>query len=405
MRSSKELARRLGSRRYPEPDSFRRWFGLVVVAGGVGGALIWGSLTLGAGGSQHSPGPLSAGHAAFADRCEECHTPYRPIADSACLSCHAERAHVPGGGEPERTDPACASCHVEHRGAAALLVVSSASCVSCHGALEPSTPDSRVTRDIDSFASHPSFRPLRASREGEDPPRTDPTVLSFNHSVHVGDAELECAECHALEQDGTTMRPIEFELHCGSAECHADALEVELEVGDESVRLAVPHEEAPTVTRWVIGSVVLAGGSASEADPGRVASELKEALYSDEGEGCRLCHDLRRPAPSGQLPAVTPPGIPARWLEGAVFAHRPHAMIACVHCHASIPASERTVETNLPDRGVCQACHVEDAARSAGARCVLCHRYHDTSRAPDLRAERAKIVPVERLAPASREEG
>src|SRR2546427_2261782 len=98
------------------------------------------------------PGPVSAAHALFGERCTACHgeppVEQTPVAapaaheagrrrwlgatDAACRHCHDAADHETNQAEA----PPCASCHTEHRGQRVLRQVTAAQCVQCHGELE-----------------------------------------------------------------------------------------------------------------------------------------------------------------------------------------------------------------------------------------------------------------------------
>jgi hypothetical protein len=62
-----------------------------------------------------------------------------------------------------------------------------------------------------------------------------------------------------------------------------------------------------------------------------------------------------------------------------------------------VEQSSATADTNLPKHEVCEQCHIDGSARSAGANCVLCHLYHDTSKDPAVHLKKRKEVPLEKL--------
>ena len=67
------------------------------------------------------PGPLVAGHQAFAQDCAKCHElPFVRVRDRACLGCHQKIAgHVASAEVEQRLFGAtrCATCHADHKGA------------------------------------------------------------------------------------------------------------------------------------------------------------------------------------------------------------------------------------------------------------------------------------------------
>lgn len=83
------------------------------------------------GGRAFSPGELSAEtnisrqsggfdhHAAFADDCTQCHTPFAGIAEANCLACHTiidEQIAMSDGLHGNLTNTTCTLCHSEHQG-------------------------------------------------------------------------------------------------------------------------------------------------------------------------------------------------------------------------------------------------------------------------------------------------
>lgn len=127
-----------------------------------------------------SPGPLLPAHAAIADSCASCHTPWRGATASRCITCHVVAdiglrtttgaAIAPSGGSAIR-----ASFHQE------LL---EQDCTSCHSDHQPTTQRT---------FSHSLLRP--ATREAcaacHVPPGNE---LHDNLSL-----ELSCSRCHSTQ--------------------------------------------------------------------------------------------------------------------------------------------------------------------------------------------------------------
>jgi hypothetical protein len=427
-RASKDLAKRLRFDRFPRPDTFRRWYwlaGLVFVAGG---AAAWYGFHATGKQRQYLPGPMSQVHASFGDRCETCHRPYGGVPTEACLGCHADRTH----SELEVTTPTCASCHVEHRASGVFLAVANASCVECHGALQTTKTTPDIQAAIRSFADHPELGPRR-------PGRRDEAAVRFNHHLHLSTTKiasedrLACASCHVPAGDGGLMRPIVFEQHC--QRCHAQG-----GLGPDS-SIEVVHEDPEIVREDLRAKLLVAAvrnpdmfASTDPGLPGRVRREPLDAstslaafidatrrdsalakaeakLYAPldptRGEGatslldnnklCFLCHDEDGTRAAGELPRIKPTKIPARWLVRGEFSHRTHDLLKCEHCHADARDSAATADVDLPDKAVCQRCHIDGAAQSAGTSCMLCHLYHDTSKDGALRNRRRKEVTIEAI--------
>lgn len=164
-------------RRTHGPDLANRWLAWLVVLGG-GGLLAM--LAARGDNRAYSSGSLSTVHASFGNDCAQCHQPaadgasnfFLPVADDACLRCHAAVEHapnqtqfsaadavvIPGHREPVRMAAGCAVCHVEHRGRDAdLNLIPDRLCVQCHANLSrdglhpaeapPAIPDESVGED------------------------------------------------------------------------------------------------------------------------------------------------------------------------------------------------------------------------------------------------------------------
>lgn len=481
-RTSKDLAKRLRFRHFPNPDTFRRyywWTALGAVIAAVAAWLLMGRVL---GPRQYMPRPVTSVHATFTDRCEDCHDAFQVVQDARCLGCHSVRVH----SEHEEHTPACRSCHVEHLEKTRLTQVESALCIDCHaelGSRRPGGPEVAVR--IRTFADHPpslgSFggqvlQDSAASGGGPQGPTAarpqghDPTKLRFNHKVHLTSAEisepLECANCHQTQADGRDMTVAFFERYESRAgeeatqwppgdlsadseesdagesvgprliycrKCHAQNVkELPAPFGD----IEAVHAKAEAVHAALIDDVLALGvrraQTVFEADqvrlPGRAprmavdsesktwsefqdrwVSAIETELYRplsaapaggslfENNKYCFLCHENQKGGEDGAGPAIAPPGIPSRWMQRAEFSHRVHEKMECAECHGDLKQSSDTADVNLPPLELCQKCHHEDAERSAGTQCVLCHQYHDTSKDGVERRVARRTVPIDVL--------
>ncbi len=437
-RASKDLAKRLRFDRFPKPDFFRRWYWVVGVVFVIVGGIAWWGLHTGTGQRQYLPDPVSQVHASFGDRCETCHEAYAGVPTNACMGCHADRVH----SQFEVTTPDCASCHVEHRAGGVFLAVANASCVDCHGALASKREPAGIERAIRTFADHPELTPLR-------PGRRDEAAIRFDHKLHLAttkilpEDKLGCTSCHIPAKDGELMQPIVFEQHC--EKCHAQS-----GLGPDS-SVTIVHE-APEIVREDLKAKLLFAavnnpdgifGSTDPGLPGRVRRDPLDAsrslagfidptdaksamgkaeamLYQpldasmaggassllDGNKYCFLCHDEDGARAAGELPKIKPTKIPTRWLQLGEFSHRTHDLVTCDHCHPDVRESAETAQVNLPPKDVCQRCHIDGEAQSAGTSCMLCHLYHDTSKDHVVRDNRRKEITIEAIfgkeAPAAR---
>lgn len=179
---------------------------------------------------------FSAGQAAhdrvrMTDQCMDCHhvkfgrdlarSPHNVAADQLRQMTRSVRNRESSwhdalpGTSPDPLE--CAACHREHHGARHdLRFVSNQQCQTCHA---------------DRFASfskgHPEF--------DNWPYRSDKNPIRFSHATHARDyyakrnESFNCATCHSLHPDGTTMQTASFEAACAS--CHAQPLETAIDSG------------------------------------------------------------------------------------------------------------------------------------------------------------------------------
>ncbi|MFN0158890.1 MAG: hypothetical protein ACKVRP_12570, partial [Bacteroidota bacterium] len=177
-----------------------------------------------------SSGPLSSSHANFEAECSKCHKDFGGAADANCKMCHEKTndklgvytfpAHYLYRSEnPARISDAkarnktkekmCAECHLEHQGRDALItIVSDTKCAACHY--------TSLTAD------HPEFEFARMGVP-------DDSTLKMSHirhtklvmkEINTPNIETACLYCHNAQPDGKHFKPLDFDLHCGSAKCH-----------------------------------------------------------------------------------------------------------------------------------------------------------------------------------------
>jgi hypothetical protein len=386
----------------------------------------------------YQAGPVSRGHAIFADQCAECHThafrtagrfiqvSERPtVSDDACVNCHGEHPHHPA---EEAHTAGCATCHREHRGRPALAQVADGHCTACHADLSQAIKKDMVKpnySDIKDFAGHPDFAmwdKLEKVTAGMDPGR-----LNFSHQAHLVPLamprkgpeapvvlhKLECGECHQPDAGGLAMQPVRFDTHC--AKCHLLQAPLKVEGSDKATREAVeafrqeplphpgPGQSAETV-RGVLRDrltrlaqenpkIVPAGGAAEPERPipgprrapnvsgpafQWVDEHLGEAerVLFDKKAGCLLCHQELGQAEKRArgLPVLAPPNVPDRWLAHSAFSHRSHQAQPCTKCHEKAPESTTARDVLMPHINDCRRCHNPEVGVRSD--CAGCHAYH-----------------------------
>ena len=352
--------------------------------------------------------------------------------DASCIVCHQTQSYHQAN---VARDTSCSVCHLEHQGRGVFPAVGSARCTDCHGDAgqmadsaakgrtlppeffaKPATPGvvtfltrrpaDGYTKVISSFAGHhPEFRVNRASRSDKD-------TLAFNHALHLtgsnipllGGKPLECASCHRPDASGAFMQRMSFEQNCRT--CHS------LQFDERNPDMQLPHGDA-TYVRAYLRSL-----PAQYADHGAhqlglrdkdalsryVAEQMlrlreqtrtgelleEQVFFSDlrqspaaaiagqEGAGrakfagCATCHEVT--ARGSDVPLVTPPVIPDRWMNHAKFNHAKHTAMACADCHAAAKSS-LTSDIIMPSQQSCTACHSPKGGVSDS--CTTCHSYHN----------------------------
>ncbi len=353
--------------------------------------------------------------------------------DLACQQCHPHHTfHEPNVA----WEYSCSACHKEHVGAPDLKAVSSSHCVRCHGdeavmqasakkgqalsaasfefqhdwtrdSFKLARPKEGFTKVITEFAKdHPEFLIHRESNK-------DPNTLRFSHATHRADhpgmtlvngRPLDCASCHQPGADGVYYEKITFEQHCQS--CHS------LQFDRDHPGLTLPHGD-PAHVRAFLGSLpqqyadyaarergITAQEEMKAFVQGRIESLRRQYGYGEELEqkifhsdertapastigglgidgrslfpGCAYCHEVK---PTADLPLITRPEMPQRWLSRGRFDHSKHTDVSCHVCHQDASSSTTAADIMLPSIQVCISCHQPQG----GARhdCLECHSYHN----------------------------
>ena len=183
------------------------------------------------------------------NNCAVCHDAdgkggfFKAVSDNACLKCHDASVHSEkqvqfisavaegdagaGAGDAHKAHGGmrssdCVHCHVEHRGEAVLKGVADTHCTQCHrdlpqhtqgGAAAPAS-DRDFPARVTGFdtSSHPRFgRGLIAPNpDGTEARPRDPTVLNFNHKVHMARPEInnDCTICHSTTRSDPRAVPV-----------------------------------------------------------------------------------------------------------------------------------------------------------------------------------------------------
>ncbi len=313
------------------------------------------------------------------------------MGSTRCTDCHGDAAQMADSAAKGRTLPAEFFIKPTTPGVVTFLT---------------RRPADGFTKVISSFAGHhPEFRVNRAARSDKD-------TLSFNHALHLtgstipllGGKPLECASCHRPDASGAFMQRVSFEQNCRA--CHS------LQFDERNPAMQLPHGDAAYVRAYLRslpaqyadhGAHQL-GISSKDALSHYVEEQMlrlreqtrtgelleEQVFFSDlrqgpvaaiaglEGggrakfAGCATCHEVL--SRGSDVPLVTPPVIPDRWMNHAKFNHAKHIAMACADCHAAAK-SQLTSDIIMPTQQSCTTCHSPKGGVSDS--CTTCHSYHN----------------------------
>jgi hypothetical protein len=268
----------------------------------------------------------------------------------------------------------------------------------------PARSTNELVRVIHEFSTdHPDFQ-LHIEQ------LRDPNTLRFSHATHFADSpkmlldgkKLECQSCHQPGAGGVYYQTPNYEKNCRS--CHG------LQFDPENPKLTVPHGNSQFVHSFLHSlpqqltafarreKAMRDEAQVKEFVRGRLAAlrelygsgeQLEQAVFFNserkgpatgigsvpkEGRslfpGCAYCHEVKT---TSDVPAVTPPVMPERWLNRGRFDHSRHTALNCNTCHQAT-ASTTAADILLPVKSTCASCHQpQGAARSD---CFECHSYH-----------------------------
>lgn len=380
-----------------------------------------------------SSGKLSLAHHQLESKCEACHvTPFEPVSDATCLSCHKDISdHAPHARLDNARGPgsigdrlqwqvahlfgkpgpgACSDCHTEHEGAGRLPPPAQAFCADCHGELKQALSDTRLGNADDFGRLHPQFQPAvplamgskALTRVSLDAKPREASGLTFSHKLHLdsrgGAARmgqrlgrgggLDCAGCHRPTGDGIRFLPIDMERDCVS--CHSLAYDKvggtfrKLRHGDVNQMIA-DLSVAQAASR-PIGAArqrpgEFADGGSYYAPFSRPAGAVGSAAQALSRGG--ICGECHTPANTGGRFSVMPVTQVSRYMQHGWFTHAAHKQEKCTTCHAA-EASATSADVLLPDLKTCRTCHLGEGAPrgKVASSCAMCHAYHGSPLAP-----------------------
>ncbi len=368
-----------------------------------------------------SSGDISTAHRFFGEACKTCHvTPFIPVTDGACLSCHKSTEH--------HADPlkfqfasfegrACQSCHKEHQGNRTIALSHQEFCAECHQDFNKNAPKSDLLAASDFGTAHPDFKPTlvidsaihqveRSQFISASPPPREDSSLDFPHDRHLrvtgvrdpvrGNIKLDCKNCHETDSSGAYMLPISFDKHCH--QCHA--LKFDIYVPDRELMHGKPKEMFKQVSD-VYDAIAMRGGYEEPESPPLIrrrpgvqltevekkealdwaASKTSAILNGRFGKGqCDSCHKIfETPAsggPTGTGWGVEPVSVANAWFPKSRFTHNAHRDTECTTCHRA-QTSTTSADVLMPSIATCRTCHGgEHATNKVPSTCISCHGFH-----------------------------
>lgn len=369
-----------------------------------------------------SPGPLSPAHALFEQDCAQCHDKaFEHVRNDTCLGCHSKvHEHVDDprwASMPVFAQSRCEDCHIEHTGQT-LVDTHNQTCTQCHADPQKQFAGIKLAA-ADSFSHrHPVFQ-AQVSRFDDSTGkfrwiRVDQTQVNelhndthfiYPHDKHLdphgiksptGTRVLKCADCHELDEDGVSFKPVEMEKHC--AECHR------LDFDPDDPEASLPHGRPQLVAQTIrdyYARIALEGGVTKPGAPAIVQLRRKpgeelskpqaeialewanqqSALVIDEvfdKRICGYCHQVQRTADPEEPFRIAPVLLQdhGKIFLHSEFSHADHASEQCSSCHAA-ERSNRSEHVLMPNIDNCRHCHADVAGNDKVASpCHECHRYH-----------------------------
>ena len=387
-----------------------------------------------------SSGPLAENHRFLENQCSSCHAkPFERVQDAVCTACHNMSDHSDAVAEVSGThaapDTNCTACHQDHTGIHGVIPRHHETCTDCHGNITAEYPDSTL-QSVRSFAKHPEFQ-VTVWKEGSPettekiaittPGLKDTSGLKFSHKAHLeatlkspkGDVNLNCQDCHVLDTNFQTFKPLSFEASC--RDCHS------LEFDERLPGNHVPHADPDIVFNYMYAAYARIHlepeqtaallPAFSRPRPGQENSErvttpkfnraavLASARETEkelfEKQACFLCHEIEANTnpveAAGHSPSnyqLRSPSLPHRWYPAARFDHGAHEELQCTECHTGAPDSEVTSDVLLPAIATCQNCHADiSTAGKVKTECIDCHSFHDSlSMPPDAKRSLEELL-------------
>jgi hypothetical protein len=235
---------------------------------------------------------------------------------------------------------------------------------------------------------------------------------SVGHTLHVGQKNVTCKDCHDYEREGFKNPGAAPCVHCHAkqaAKAHTsdekhtiDCVTCHVFAPDkEPPRCIGCHGEAvsgPAHTPGVAKpegalSAIHTHATTDCSDCHRMHDEPKVVVKDCAGchtetaashaehagtKGCQDCHRSHEPAARARVECAgchkTPAGPKPASHDACLTCHEPHDFVAtpagCAECHAGKPT---LLAATTPAHAICTSCHVPHAPETAAASCAGCH--------------------------------
>jgi c(7)-type cytochrome triheme protein len=325
-----------------------------------------------------------------------------------CQGCHtAPKGSNLTGGDAYRLRP---FDHPAHTAASKMPP----SCTGCHDKLVGATNESALPRPSMlncQTKCHDGVKAFSATgtkctqcHKGSEKPPALRQDQGFNHAAHEKrNVNINtCADCHAVEPDGTLVAPGTKKDHmpcaksgCHQTEflsrtpkicgiCHDSAAPWAKNTSRPGPILALEwfetmnHQTHLKAAGGGSNNATCAGCHGDKLSAGAAPPRNHAACAKCHGKGqaptmndCAACHNRTKPshAPVSQ------------WAVTATFKHTQHAMdprnrraTNCVECHSTVAASKDLASITAPKMSQCDSCHDgKTSFKTTGFGCARCH--------------------------------
>ncbi len=281
---------------------------------------------------------------------------------ASCLGAARSRpATFPHDVHVAQLNLACTMCHVTAKAALLPSMPPPELCAPCHEQKVEGQPSRDAHQEERTFAAWQEawFEPGGRFRRASTGQLPDDVV--FRHSDHAGQAQLDCASCHAdvrSEHDVPAAMP-DWKRAC--MDCHEQR-------GKDVADCRACHRE---IDRDSLPATHFHAWSQRHGDVVRLGlddSQNRCELCHDQERSCTACHQNQPPQNHDSLFRTRTHGVLAAMDRSRCYTC--HRTDSCEQCHSTTRPLSHRAGFGAPSQRHCNGCHFP--AQDAG--CAVCHR-------------------------------